>query len=165
MSDAITPFRIAIDQAQLDDLKRRLAATRWPDKETPDDWSQGIPLAYVQELCDYWEKDYDWRAREARLNRFPQFRTTIDGLGIHFIHVRSPHAERAAARHDARLARLDRRVPEGDRAAHAIRPSTAASAADAFHVVCPSLPGYGFSGQADAPPAGTSRRSVARGAS
>ena len=64
MSEAITPFKIAIDQSQLDDLKRRLRATRWPDKETPNDWSQGIPLAYVKELCEYWEKDYDWRARD-----------------------------------------------------------------------------------------------------
>src|SRR5262245_1857907 len=92
MSNLIAPFHIAIADAQIEDLRRRLQATRWPDKETPDDWSQGIPLAYVQEICRYWERDYDWRARETRLNRFAQFRTTIDGVGIHFIHARSPHA-------------------------------------------------------------------------
>ena len=90
MSDAIQPFRIEASDAELEDLKRRLAATRWPDKETVSDWSQGIPLAYVQELCEYWSNEYDWRAREAHLNEFAQFKTEIDGLGIHFVHVKSP---------------------------------------------------------------------------
>ena len=144
MSDAITPFKIAIDDAQLDDLKRRLAATRWPDKETPNDWSQGIPLAYVQDLCSYWEKDYDWRAREALLNRFPQFRTTIDGVGIHFIHVRSPHANALplVMTHGwpGSIVEFQKVIePLTDPTKHGGR------AADAFHVVCPSLPGYGFS--------------------
>ena len=93
MATDVTPFRIAIPDAQLEDLRRRLAATRWPDAEPVEDWSQGIPLAYTQEVCRYWEKQYDWRKREARLNEFPQFRTEIDGLGIHFIHVRSPRAD------------------------------------------------------------------------
>ncbi|MHB8466549.1 MAG: epoxide hydrolase N-terminal domain-containing protein, partial [Acidimicrobiales bacterium] len=88
----MTPFRIEASDEQLDDLRRRLHHTRWPDAETVDDWSQGIPLAYTQELCRYWADDYDWRARESRINSFPQFRTEIDGLGIHFLHVRSPHA-------------------------------------------------------------------------
>src|SRR5439155_10118766 len=91
--DAIEPFTIAIPDAALAELRRRLEATRWPERETVDDWSQGIPLAYVQDLCRYWAEDYDWKAAEARLNTFPQFRTAIDGLGIHFLHVRSPHAD------------------------------------------------------------------------
>ena len=93
MASNITPFRIEATEAELDDLKRRLAATRWPESATVDDWSQGIPLSYVQEVCDYWAKEYDWRGREARLNRFAQFKTDVDGLGIHFVHVPSPHAD------------------------------------------------------------------------
>ncbi len=144
MSDAITPFKIAIDDAQLVDLKRRLAATRWPDKETPSDWSQGIPLSYVKELCNYWEKDYDWRAREKLLNRFPQFRTTIDGVGIHFIHVRSPHADALplVMTHGwpGSIVEFQKVIePLTDPTKHG------GKASDAFHVVCPSLPGYGFS--------------------
>src|SRR5689334_11246914 len=92
MSDQITPFRIAATDEQLEDLKRRLRATRWPERECVDDWTQGLPLAYAQEVASYWLEKYDWRAREALLNRFPQFKTEIDGLGIHFIHIRSPHA-------------------------------------------------------------------------
>jgi len=144
MSDAITPFQIAIDDAQLVDLKRRLAATRWPDKETPSDWSQGIPLSYVKELCNYWEKDYDWRAREELLNRFPQFRTTIDGVGIHFIHVRSPHANALplVMTHGwpGSIVEFQKVIgPLTDPTKHG------GQASDAFHVVCPSLPGYAFS--------------------
>ena len=90
MSDAITPFAIETSDDELSDLRRRLQATRWPDPEPVDDWSQGIPLSYLQEVCAYWAEKYDWRAREARLNAFAQFRTTLDGVGIHFIHVRSP---------------------------------------------------------------------------
>jgi len=85
----IEPFRIEVPDAQLEDLNDRLAKTRWPDRETVDDWSQGIPLAYIQELCEHWRTSYDWRATEARLNEIPQFRTKIDGLNIHFLHVRS----------------------------------------------------------------------------
>jgi hypothetical protein len=88
----IASFRISATDAELDELRRRLRATRWPERETVDDWSQGIPLAYVREVCTYWAEKYDWRAREARLNAFAQFRTELDGLGIHFLHVRSPHA-------------------------------------------------------------------------
>ncbi len=91
MSDDIIPFRIGVPDADLDDLRQRLRRTRWPGPETVDDWSQGIPLAYTRQLCDYWLERYDWRASEARLNRFPQFRTRIDGVDIHFIHARSPH--------------------------------------------------------------------------
>ena len=93
MSTSIEPFRIAASDDQLDELKRRLRATRWPERECVDDWSQGLPLSYAQEVCAYWLEKYNWRDREARLNRFAQFKTTIDGLGIHFIHVRSPHPD------------------------------------------------------------------------
>lgn len=91
MSDPITPFRVEIPQAAIDDLRERLRRTRWPDQETVADWSQGTPLAYVRELCRYWLEDYDWPAAQARLNGFPQYRTAIDGVDIHFIHLRSPH--------------------------------------------------------------------------
>jgi hypothetical protein len=98
--DDIRPFRIAASDEALDDLRRRLAATRWPDPPTVDDWSQGVPLAHQQDLCTYWAEGYDWRAREARLNRFPQFTTAIavDGcapVDIHFLHVRSRHDDRS----------------------------------------------------------------------
>ena len=89
MSD-VQPFEIQIPEEELDDLRSRLAATRWPDAEPVDDWSQGIPLEYVKEVCAYWQSGYDWRAREKLLNRFAQFRTEALGLGIHFVHVRAP---------------------------------------------------------------------------
>src|SRR5690349_14053240 len=89
----IRPYRIDVPAAVLDDLHERLARTRWPEAETVDDWSQGIPLSYTRELADYWAHGYDWRAREAALNRFDQYVTEIDGLDIHFIHQRSPHAD------------------------------------------------------------------------
>ena len=89
----IEPFVLDVVEAELEELRRRLAATRWPEAETVDDWSQGIPLAYVQELCAYWESEYDWRRCEARLNAIGQFKTEIDGLGIHFLHARSHSAD------------------------------------------------------------------------
>ena len=144
MPPAIQPFRIAASDAALDDLRRRLRATRWPERETVDDWSQGIPLAYVQDVCAYWAEKYDWRAREARLNRFAQFRSELDGLGIHFVHVRSPHA-------DALPLVITHGWPGSIVEFHkVIEPLTnptvhGGEAKDAFHVVCPSLPGYGFS--------------------
>src|SRR5436305_8897954 len=91
MSRELTPFRIEIPEAELTDLHDRLDRTRWPERETVSDWSQGIPLAYLQELCQYWRERYEWRRAEARLNELAQFRTEIDALGIHFIHARSPH--------------------------------------------------------------------------
>ena len=94
MSAEIKPFRIAVGDDVLDDLKSRLRNTRWPEAELVDDWSQGVPLKWIKEVCRYWAEDYDWRAREALLNRFPQFTTEIDGLDIHFLHVRSPHPRR-----------------------------------------------------------------------
>jgi pimeloyl-ACP methyl ester carboxylesterase len=144
MSDQIAPFRIAATDEQLEDLKRRLRATRWPERECVDDWTQGLPLAYAQQVTSYWLEKYDWRTREALLNRFPQFKTEIDGLGIHFIHVRSPHA-------DATPLVVTHGWPGSIVEFHkVIEPLTNPTAhggsdADAFHVVCPSLPGYGFS--------------------
>ena len=87
----IREFQIEVTDETLDDLKQRLSMTRWPNKETPEDWSQGIPLGYMKELCDYWQHEYDWRDRETRLNKFPQFITNIDGVDIHFIHQPSAH--------------------------------------------------------------------------
>src|SRR5262245_57192599 len=89
MTTAIKPFRIAISDEILADLKQRLARTRWPEAELVDDWSQGAPLKWIEEICGHWQSCYDWRAREAKLNRFEQFTTEIDGLDIHFLHVRS----------------------------------------------------------------------------
>ena len=140
----IESFEIHVPDDVIADLKRRLASTRWAEKETVDDWSQGIPLAYLQEVCAYWEKEYDWRAREARLNRFPQFKTEIDGLGIHFLHVKSPEPEAtplvvthgwpgSVLEFHEVVERLTNPKDHGG------------EAADAFHLVCPSLPGYGFS--------------------
>ena len=144
MSDAIEPFQIQIDQAALDDLHDRLAHTRFPDAEPVDDWRQGIPLEYMRALCDYWRNEYDWRATEARLNRLPQFKTEIDGVGIHFLHVRSPVADAAplVITHGwpgsvIEFAKVIK--PLVDPAAHG------GSEADAFHLVLPTIPGYGFS--------------------
>jgi pimeloyl-ACP methyl ester carboxylesterase len=146
MSDEIIPFRIEIPEADLDDLRQRLRRTRWPEPETVDDWSQGIPLDYTRQLCEYWLEQYDWRAAEARLNRFPQFLTEIDGLDIHFLHVRSPHegALPLVITHGwpGSVVEFGKVIgPLADPVAHG------GDAADAFHVVCPSLPGYGFSGK------------------
>ena len=146
MSHEISPFPVQIAQEQLDDLHDRLRRTRWPEAEPVDDWSQGIPLAYVRQLCEYWLDGYDWRAGEARLNRFPQFRTEIDGLPIHFLHVRSPHEDALplVMTHGwpgSVVEFLKVVGPLTDPAAHG------GAAADAFHLVCPSLPGYGFSGK------------------
>src|SRR2546429_5630574 len=90
---AVSPFRIAVPDAVLADLKSRLRNTRWPEAELVDDWSQGAPLKWIRDVCGYWAEQYDWRKREAALNRFAQFTIDIDGLGIHFIHARSPHPQ------------------------------------------------------------------------
>ena len=130
-------FHIDIPDADLTDLRERLGRTRWPEAECVDDWSQGIPLAYTRELTDYWANEYDWRAREAALNRFDHFTTEIDGLPIHFVHQR---AERA----DAFPILITHGWPGSVVEFHkVIEPLNAAG----FHVVCPSLPGYGFSGK------------------
>jgi pimeloyl-ACP methyl ester carboxylesterase len=143
-NDAIRPFEIAISDETLNDLKQRLANTRWPEKETVKDWSQGIPLAYTQEVSDYWLNSYDWRAREALLNKYPQFMTEINGLDIHFIHAHSPHpqARPLLITHGwpGSIVEFQKVIgPLIDPVAHG------GNADDAFHVVCPSLPGYGFS--------------------
>ncbi|GAA4532307.1 epoxide hydrolase family protein [Amycolatopsis samaneae] len=143
-SPEITPFRIDVPDEELADLADRLRRTRWPEPETVADWSQGIPLGYVRRFCEYWADGYDWRASEARLNGFPQYRTEIDGLGIHFLHVRSPHP-------DALPLVITHGWPgsivEFTKVIGPLTDPTAygGDAADAFHLVCPSLPGYGFS--------------------
>ncbi|AGC63215.1 Epoxide hydrolase [Mycobacterium liflandii 128FXT] len=140
------PFRIDVPEDVIDDLKARLARTRWPEAECADDWSQGIPLSYTRDLAAYWANEYDWRAREAALNRFDQFITEIDGLDLHFIHQRSPHE-------DAFPLLITHGWPGSVVEFHkVIEPLTnptahGGRAEDAFHVVCPSLPGYGFSGK------------------
>ncbi|MBP8310369.1 MAG: epoxide hydrolase [Burkholderiaceae bacterium] len=146
MSDSVRPFRIAVPDAVLADLRQRLHATRWPDAELVDDWSQGAPLSWIQDICRYWADTYDWRAREARLNRFDQFTTTLDGLDVHFIHQRSPHPQ---ARPLLITHGWPGSVVEFHKVIEPLVDPTAhgGSAADAFHVICPSLPGFGFSGK------------------
>src|SRR5215510_7373426 len=144
--DAIRPFRINVPEDRLLDLRRRIAATRWPDKETVSDRSQGAQLEKMQELARYWGTDYDWRKVEARLNALPQFITTIDNVDIHFIHVRShhPNALPVIVTHGwpgSVIEQLKIIDPLTNPTAHGGR------AEDAFDVVVPSLPGYGFSGK------------------
>jgi pimeloyl-ACP methyl ester carboxylesterase len=145
----VQPFRIDIPDADLADLRDRLHRTRWPEPECVDDWSQGIPLAYTRELASYWAGEYDWRAREAALNRFDQFTTDIDGLNIHFIHQRSPHDDALplVITHGwpGSIVEFQKVIgPLTDPTRYGGR------AEDAFHVVCPSLPGYSFSGKPSA---------------
>jgi pimeloyl-ACP methyl ester carboxylesterase len=145
-SDAIRPFRIKVSKEQFVDLRRRIAATRWPERETVTDESQGVPLAMIQELARYWGTDYDWRKCEAKLNALPQFITEIDGLDIHFIHVRSKHenALPMIVTHGwpgSVIEQLKIIDPLTNPTAHG------ADASDAFHLVIPSMPGYGFSGK------------------
>jgi epoxide hydrolase len=144
MSDAIKPFTLAVEQAALDDLNRRLDQTRWPEKETVGDWTQGAPLAKVKALCAHWRRGYDWRRAEARLNSLGQFTTEIDGLNIHFLHVRSKHAGAMPLilTHGwpgSVMEFMKVIGPLTDPTAHG------GKAEDAFHVVAPSLPGYAFS--------------------
>jgi pimeloyl-ACP methyl ester carboxylesterase len=144
MDGAITPFQVKVDDQQIDDLRSRLARTRWPEAEPVSDWSQGVPSAYLSELCDYWAGEYDMRRLADHLGAWPQFRSEIDGLGIHFIHARSPHPEAIPLllTHGwpgSVVEFLKVIGPLVDPPAHG------GDAADAFHVVCPSLPGYGFS--------------------
>jgi pimeloyl-ACP methyl ester carboxylesterase len=148
--DTMRPFHINGPEEQLVDLRRRINATKWPERETVKDDSQGVQLATMQQLASYWAKDYDWRKCEARLNALAQYMTEIDGLGIHFIHVRSKHdnALPLIVTHGwpgSVVEQLKIIDPLTNPTAHG------ASAADAFHVVIPSLPGYGFSGKPTAP--------------
>ena len=143
---SIRPFQISIPQEDLDDLRRRISATRLPHKELVADRSQGVQLATIQELARYWTTDYDWRACEARLNALPQFKTEIDGVDIHFIHVKSKHenALPLIVTHGwpgSIIELLETVGPLTDPTAHG------GSAEDAFHLVLPSIPGYGFSGE------------------
>jgi len=145
-SEAIRPFHIDVPEADLVDLRRRLAAVRWPDRETVADDSQGVPLATLQGLVQYWQTDYDWRKIEARLNALPQFVTEIDGVDIHFIHVRSKHdhALPMIVTHGwpgSVIEQLKIIDPLTNPTAHG------GSASDAFDLVIPSMPGYGFSGR------------------
>jgi pimeloyl-ACP methyl ester carboxylesterase len=142
----IRPFAIAIDQSLIDDLHHRIDLVRWPEAETVSDWSQGVPLAALRGLVDYWRQDYDWRRCEARLNGFANHLVEIDGLDIHFIHARSPHPQAVPLilTHGwpgSVIEFLDVIGPLIDPVVHGGR------AEDAFHVVVPSLPGYGFSGK------------------
>jgi pimeloyl-ACP methyl ester carboxylesterase len=145
-NEAIRPFTYHAPQAELDELRRRIAATRFPDKEPVEDFSQGVPLATIQKLARYWVTEYDWRKVEARLSALPQFITEIDGLDIHFIHVRSKHenALPLIVTHGwpgSVIEQLKIIEPLTNPTAHG------GSASDAFHLVIPSMPGYGFSGK------------------
>jgi len=144
MTTTIEPFTLSVEQAALDDLRRRLTATRWPEKEPVGDWSQGAPLSHVRALCEHWLNGYDWRRCEAMLNGFGQHHTEIDGLDIHFIHKRSPHpaALPLLITHGwpGSVIEFHKVIgPLTDPVAHG------GKAEDAFHVIAPSLPGYGFS--------------------
>lgn len=138
------PFRMEIPQADLDDLNRRLADTRWPDELPGVGWDRGVPLSYLRELAEYWRTSYDWRAAETRLNQYPQFVTEIDGANVHFLHIRSPEPDALPLllTHGwpGSVAEfLDVIGPLSDPRAHGGDPG------DAFHLVIPSIPGYGFS--------------------
>ena len=146
MTTPITAFKVAVPAEELEDLRRRLAATRWPDSQTCEGWDQGMPLAYTRELARYWLEDYDWARFETKLNAWPQFLTAIDGMDIHFIHRRSPHehALPLIISHGwpDSVAGLQKVIDAlADPTAHG------GDARDAFHVVIPSLPGFGFSGK------------------
>jgi pimeloyl-ACP methyl ester carboxylesterase len=140
VSSKAVPFTVDVPEETLADLRRRLAGTRWPDKESVSDWSQGMPLDKARELCAYWAEKYDWRTAEARLNELPQVRVEVDGLGVHVVHARSPHP-------DALPLLLTHGWPssvlEFTGVVEAL--TNPPDPRDAFHVVIPSLPGHGFS--------------------
>jgi len=149
-NDDIRPFQVRFPDTALDDLRRRVQATRWPDRETVDDTTQGVQLATTQKLARYWGTEYDWRKGEARLKALPHFMTELDGLDIHFIHVRSKHENALAliVTHGwpgSVIEQLKIVEPLTNPTAHG------GTAADAFHLVIPSLPGYGFSSKPSAP--------------
>ncbi|MGB0026323.1 MAG: epoxide hydrolase [Nitrososphaeraceae archaeon] len=142
----IRPFRVNVPEAELTELRRRVSATKWPERETVTDQSQGVQLATIQKLASYWTTEYDWRKVEAKLNALPQFMTEIDGLDINFVHVRSKHenALPLIVTHGwpgSIIEQLKIVDPLTNPTAHG------ASASDAFHLVIPSMPGYGFSGK------------------
>ena len=149
MSDEIRPFTIHVPDDVLDDFRARLRRTRWPDAEAVDDWAQGVPLVYLQDVCRYWADAYDWRVREAALNRFDQYVTDVDGIEIHFIHQRSPHSDALpiVMTHGwpGSIFEFQKAIePLTDPTRHGGRVD------QAFHVVAPSIPGYGFSGKPSA---------------
>jgi len=153
---AIRPFHVNVPEAELTELRRRISATRWPERETVTDATQGVQLATIQALARYWATDYDWRKIEAKMNALPQFITEIDGLDIHFIHVRSKHEDALPliVTHGwpgSIIEQLKIVDPLTNPTAHG------ASASDAFDVVVPSMPGYGYSGKPDAPGWGPAR--------
>lgn len=146
----IRPFTIVIPQVAVDDLTQRLAHTRWPDEAPGEAWTRGVPLAYLKGLADYWHGEYDWRSHEARLNDFPQFATTIEGQTVHFLHVRSPEPDATPLMlihgwPGSVVEFLDLIGPLSDPRTHGGDP------ADAFHLVIPSIPGFGFSRPLAAP--------------
>ncbi len=146
MGDELRPLHIAVPDTALDDLRQRLTRARWPEPATAPDWGQGVPVDWLRALCGYWADRYDWRRLEARLNLLPQFMTEVDGADIHVIHLRSPHPDALplVLTHGwpgSVVEFLDVLGPLTDPVAHG------GNAGDAFHVVCPSLPGFGFSGK------------------
>ncbi len=152
----ITPFKIEIPDAVLEDLRMRLRLSRLPEAETPDDWSQGIPLDYVTEVLDYWQTSYDWRRCETAINAYDQHKINLDGLDIHFLHAPSPepNALPLVMTHGwpGSIIEFMKVIgPLSNPAAHGGNP------ADAFHVVCPTLPGFGFSGKPTSPGWGTEK--------
>jgi len=146
VNSEVRPYTVDIPQKQLDDLQTRLENTRWPDAQTTDNWDQGMPLGYTMELAQYWQTQYDWRRCEQKLNSWPQFKTAIDGIDIHFIHCRSPHE-------NALPLIISHGWPgsilEFAKIIDALTNPTehGGCAEDAFHIVAPSLPGFGFSGK------------------
>ncbi len=156
MSDELAPFKVSVAEDALEDLRQRLTRARWPEPATVADCSQGVPAGWLRELCEYWTRRYDWRRLEARLNALPQFTTELDGIDVHFVHLRSPHTDALPLilTHGwpgSVVEFLDVLDPLIDPLAHG------GEAGDAFHVVCPSLPGFGFSAKPTQPGWGTAR--------
>lgn len=156
MGDELTPFTVNVAEGALDDLRQRLARARWPEPATVPDWSQGVPVSWLRDLCEYWERQYDWRRLETRLNALPQFTTELDGVDVHFLHLRSPHPDALPLilTHGwpgSVVEFLDVVDPLVDPTAHG------GELGDAFHVVCPSLPGFGFSAKPAEPGWGPAR--------
>src|SRR2546430_1959802 len=156
MPDALTPFRVEVGDDQLDDLRRRLAGARWPEPAPVTDWSQGVPVDWLRDLCAYWQDEYDWRRCEKTLAGFPQFTTEVHGLGVHFIHVQSPSPDALplVMTHGwpgSVVEFLDVIGPLADPAAHG------GDAAGAIHVVRPSLPGHRFRAKPAGPGGDTAR--------
>jgi epoxide hydrolase len=160
MGNEVRPLQIAVPDEDLADLRQRLTRARWPEPATVAGWSQGVPIGWLRDLCDYWATRYDWRRLEARLNDLPQYTTELDGTDIHFIHVRSPHPDALplVLTHGwpgSVVEFLDVLDPLVDPPGHG------GTAADAFDVVCPSLPGFGFSGKPTGPGWGPPRIAAA----